>query len=204
MWRVELLRCLYTELTWVLTDTSQVRVCAGRRHCPICPVRDGKARHTMPSSYEELRTARIAANALVLSQLGVDLGTAAKPAKKSAPRPRKRRAVTVPAEGSRRSIRTRGAAPIAYFAPPEPMQDESLTDERAAKREQIAKGWRLRDGRWRGERFGAVTGVAEGTVFGAGDYWVKRTMELLVLAGLAGLQGITASHIDGIAETETT
>ena len=30
-----------------------------------------------------------------------------------------------------------------------------------------AKGWRLADGRWRGERFGAVPGVAVGSVFGA-------------------------------------
>ena len=124
---------------------------------------------TMPSTYEQLRTARITANALALSRLGVDLGAAAKP--KKGPRARKRRAAAQPAtEGMRRSTRTRDAPPVAYFAPPEPEQDESRAGERAAKREQIAQGWRLRDGHWRGERFGAVPGVEEGAVFGAGDF----------------------------------
>jgi hypothetical protein len=124
----------------------------------------------MPT-YEELRAARMASNAAVLAKLGVGLDVAkSAPQKASAPKAatsRKRRA-TAPAEGSRRSARARGAAPVSYYAPPDPAEERE--DHRATLREQVAKKYRLADGRWRGERFGEVAGVAAGDVFGGGDY----------------------------------
>ena len=49
-----------------------------------------------------------------------------------------------------------------------PGQDEMFAAE--SKEREIEQGSRMPDGLWSGERFGEVDGVAEGAIFGAGDY----------------------------------
>ena len=57
-----------------------------------------------------------------------------------------------------------------------------MEDDRAEleeqRRAQQQSGYRLADGRWRGETYGAVCGVAVGRVFGAGDYQRKGRFEM--------------------------
>ena len=58
-----------------------------------------------------------------------------------------------------------------------PGQDEVLAV--ATYGDEIAKGHRLSDGRWRGEKFGAVDGVPEGTCFGVGDFQRLGRQEMM-------------------------
>jgi hypothetical protein len=57
--------------------------------------------------------------------------------------------------------------------------EDEQTAESAVRQAQVDRGHRSKtDGRWRGEGYGAVPGVADGAVFGAGDYQRKGRFEM--------------------------
>ena len=57
-------------------------------------------------------------------------------------------------------------------------QERERDDSAAVRKEEQKRGARLSDGKWLGERFGEVKGVAVGAVFGAGDYQRKGRFEM--------------------------
>ena len=59
------------------------------------------------------------------------------------------------------------------------MMRKRLAETAKKLAEEKRQGWRLADGRWRGERFGEVPGVGVGTVFGKGDYQRKGRTEMM-------------------------
>ena len=132
------------------------------------------------SDYEELRLRNIERNAAKLAELALagENSHALVPANraKAAPRKRlKRGGAAGTAAPARRSLRAAQQPPAVYSA-------DHVEDDRAElaaqRRAQQQSGHRLTDGRWRGERYGPVRGVAVGTVFGAGDYQRKGRFEM--------------------------
>ena len=134
----------------------------------------------MVSAYERQRLHNIERNAAKLAELELlpaDIGSIAEKAKRpklaAARRPRARcGGCGAPA---RRSRRTQQQPAVVYSA-------DQAEDDRAElasqQRAQQQSGHRLADGRWRGEGFGAVAGVAVGAVFGAGDFQRKGRFEM--------------------------
>ena len=130
------------------------------------------------SAYEQFRKRNVARNARLFTELGL-----ANTAKKVLPETRKsnlqsrqrKRKRAEPLEPLRKSTRVRGKPPVSYV-PPDPVEERD--DARAERRQQQKKGYRLANGKWRGERFGHVPGVPVGTVFGAGDYQRKGRREM--------------------------
>lgn len=136
----------------------------------------------MTSEYEELRLRNIERNAAKLAELALagENSHALVPANnrpKAAARKRQKRSGTggTAASPSRRSLRAQQQPPVVYSA-------DHVEDDRAElaaqRRVQQQSGHRLADGRWRGERYGQVRGVAVGSVFGAGDYQRKGRFEM--------------------------
>ena len=105
------------------------------------------------------RAANMARNDEALAALGIPNLVEKKPKKKRAAKKRPRQ------EPTREPSRRARALPVPMYTPG---QDEVFTAE--TKQSEIEQGSRMPDGLWSGERFGEVDGVAEGTVFGAGDY----------------------------------
>ena len=136
----------------------------------------------MSSAYERQREQNIRRNAAKLRELGLDDTKGAKVAlsglsetelaalgeRKNAKIKRKRKRTT-PAVPSRRSARAR-KLPAPSYAPPSSFIEDEREDRRKQLREEKAKGYRLSNGRWRGEKYGHVKGVSIGHVFGKGDY----------------------------------
>lgn len=130
-------------------------------------------------SYEQRRLAKIARNEAKLKELGLKDGeplgsstkkrhaaagsTAGMPTKK---RQRRRRAAQLP---TRRSLRAKALPPQVYTEEKINSRDERK-EEMQQRNLERKQGWRLANGKWRGERFGEVKNVAVGTVFGAGDF----------------------------------
>ena len=56
--------------------------------------------------------------------------------------------------------------------------DAEVEKAKDTTKDEIAKGYRLKDGRWRGEKFGDVEGVEVGTIFGAGDFQRQGRQEM--------------------------
>eukprot|EP00941_MAST-03F_sp_MAST-3F-sp1_P006270 g6270.t1 len=123
------------------------------------------------SAYEQRRTQNIKENNAKLRTILGDFQLVPPVEKKKrvtaskSLRKRKKRKVTP----SRRSRRTRGKPPPNYS---EQVNIEAQEEKDLAARikEEKKKGYRLKDGTWRGERFGEIKSVKEGTVFGHGDY----------------------------------
>ena len=133
------------------------------------------------SEYEKLRERNIARNKRVLTELGLADGNGLiqvqgkpEPTKK---RKRRHASTRQSAKSIRRSHRLLGTPPISQQCN-HYRDSSSHRDPKVTKREQIVKGWRTKDGRWRGECFGHVSGVPVGTVFGAGDYQRKGRLEM--------------------------
>ena len=114
------------------------------------------------SEYELLRAANVARNNAVLKSLGIDT-TSAAGKKKLRPAPKKRRRIKeLPTAPPRRSRRAK-SLPAPTYTPENAAEERQDND--AQRQELISKGWRGANGRWRGERFGAVPGVEVGSVF---------------------------------------
>lgn len=122
----------------------------------------------MLSEYEQTRARNIATNAMVLAELGIQplIKKKAKPPSK----PRKR--FPTSREPTREPSRRAQSLPIPMYTG----QDEVLA-ESSHQSEQVS---RMPDGLWSGERFGEVPGVAEGTVWGKGDYQRLGRQEMAV------------------------
>ncbi len=120
--------------------------------------------------YERQRLANIARNNAKLAELGLlenalSLNENMRGKKQQVRRKRKR---APPAAPERRSQRAQQRPPTMYSTT-HPVNEQVA--ERAMQQQQVTSGYRSEtDGRWRGERFGAVRGVEVGTVFGEGDY----------------------------------
>ena len=111
------------------------------------------------SQYERERLAQIQVNTEFLTSL--QLPTRPPPST----RPRKvaaRRAPRVNAQPARVSSRISKMPAADYVTPQEIAQHEQKDD----KSEAVELGYCSRAGKWRGERFGEVTNVPKGTVFG--------------------------------------
>eukprot|EP00729_Bicosta_minor_P017444 gene17444-35231_t len=118
------------------------------------------------ADYERLRQRNMTANQEILEKLG--LGRHAK--QKQQPSRKRRKSKEIPAGPTRRSARAAGkpvAAPSVY-APSDPAAEQE--EKRLSIADEVALGYRGKDRRWVGERFGQVPTVPIGTVFGAGDY----------------------------------
>ena len=85
---------------------------------------------------------------------------------------RKRQGVNAELLPQRQSLRARGAAPPASAVPLPAAEAPS----RAAREEPGARD--EADGKWIGERFGEISSVKVGKVFGAGDYQRKGRFEM--------------------------
>jgi E3 ubiquitin-protein ligase UHRF1 len=134
----------------------------------ICPAQ-------MAGRYERQRLANIAKNQAKLAELGL-LDTTLLPRKPS-PVAKKRKRTRQPAAPQRRSARAQQRPPPSLYSATH-VEDEQ-TAERALHQQQVDSGHRsATDGRWRGERFGAVPGVAVGAVFGKGDFQRKGRFEM--------------------------
>ena len=109
--------------------------------------------------YERQRLANVARNNAKLAELGLlDSVLLSRPNK---PATRKRKRVHSPAVPQRRSDRAQKRPPAVYSAT---HAAEEQIAERARQQQQVSSGYRdATDGRWRGERFGLVEGVAVGT-----------------------------------------
>jgi len=133
------------------------------------------------SAYEKLRERNIARNNRILTELGLAKGKGLiqVQAKREPTKKRKRRHASTrqSAKSIRRSHRLLGTQPVAQQINHN-RDSSSHRDPKVTKREQIAEGWRTKNGRWRGECFGHVSGVPVGTVFGAGDYQRKGRFEM--------------------------
>ena len=132
----------------------------------------------MPLSYEQCRERTVARNATLFAELGLANKARkppTKPSKSTSQSGQRKRKRAEPQEPSRKSTRVRGKPPVSYV-PPDPVEERD--DARAERRQQQKKGYRLANGKWRGERFGHVPGVPVGTVFGAGDYQRKGRREM--------------------------
>lgn len=115
----------------------------------------------MLSEYEKKRAQNMEDNKKALAALDIPSLAAAPRAKQ----PSKPRAKRQRPEPTREPSRRARSLPVPMYTPG---QAEALAEsERQIEMEQ---GSRMPDGLWSGERFGSVDGVAEGTVFGAGDY----------------------------------
>lgn len=125
------------------------------------------------SAYEQRRILRIARNDAKLVELGLHAGApkiGSRPDALEVRRPRNKRrrtAKALPARPKRRSRRAK-SLPAAVYTPY--LAEADRQDAVNQRTEERARGWRLSDGKWRGERFGHVKSVPCGTVFGAGDY----------------------------------
>lgn len=114
------------------------------------------------SEYELRRLSRVQANAAFLSSLDLPKPPPRRVAKPRAPRPK-------PQQSSRSSSRIR-QLPAPSYVEERTLEDSDGTAATNELQEAITAGYRSGDGRWRGECFGEVEGVPEGTVFGLGDF----------------------------------
>ena len=128
------------------------------------------------SSYEQARLDRIAHNKQVLTELGihelVSSSATVAPLGTSARGSRKRQRVNAELLPQRQSLRARGAEPPESAVPLPAAEAPS----RAAREEPGARD--EADGKWIGERFGEISSVKVGKVFGAGDYQRKGRFEM--------------------------
>jgi hypothetical protein len=144
----------------------------------------------MPSSgalseYELLRQQNIARNRQVLLDLKL-VGPDSLKSKMQAQKEReqekrqreraKRKRNSAPAS-FRRSARAQNL-PAPVYTKETVSDNTELKDQEHVEKMEKAKGWRLNDGSWRGERYGNVKGVTCGTVFGLGDYQRKGRKEM--------------------------
>lgn len=136
----------------------------------------------MESAYERARRANIARNESKLRELNLgalsrDMRRRAKE-EEAARRLRNRRArqknkrkreAALESQPRRRSRRAKRLPPPPLYSPAD--AEVEKRDVENTRAEEIANGWRdAETGMWRGEIFGEVVGVPQGTVFGAGDY----------------------------------
>jgi len=133
------------------------------------------------SAYEKLRERNIARNNRILTELGLTEGRGLiqVQAKRESTKKRKRQHASTrqSAKSIRRSHRLLGTQPKAQQGS-QYRYSSTPGDPKVTKKQQIAEGWRTKNGLWRGERFGHVSGVPVGTVFGAGDYQRKGRLEM--------------------------
>lgn len=122
------------------------------------------------SAYEAARDRNIEENSKLLSELGLNRTSRRPAAKRVAAASRIRKE-----HPARRSQRAQGKAPVKY-TPPNPVDERENSGSN--QREEIRKGFRTPDGRWRGERYGAVAGVEVGAVFGRGDFQRRGRREM--------------------------
>ena len=120
-------------------------------------------------SYSELRKQNIARNNAKLTELGLDtireeIALSQKKKKKPRSIKKRKRTASIPTRSSRR---TKNQPPPIY-TPDNAQEERELANQK--QDEQISKGYRKKNGTWRGQKFGAVKNVPVGTVFGAGDY----------------------------------
>ena len=115
----------------------------------------------MLSAYEEKRQRTMVENAAHLASLGIQPLIERGSSRPRMPAAKRKERGEAP---QRRSARAQ-QLPVSKYTPG---QDEVIAEN--SRTEQIAEGARLPDGRWRGECFGEVAGVPEGTCFGVGDY----------------------------------
>jgi len=130
------------------------------------------------SRYEAERQANIEKNQAVLASLGLLDPVASgllPPPKKSKPRPASRKRVRENVTPERTSMRAK-KMPAPTYVPPS--AEKERDDTAKVRKAQQSQGFRLADGKWRGERFGEVQGIEVGTVFGAGDYQRKGRFEM--------------------------
>jgi len=117
----------------------------------------------MLSEYEQTRARNIATNAQVLAALGIQ-PLIKKTVKNTPSKPRANKRLRQ--EPTREPSRRARSLPTPLYTPGE---DDMLAE--ASRQREIDAGGRLPDsGLWSGERFGEVPGVAQGKVFGKGDY----------------------------------
>jgi hypothetical protein len=140
------------------------------------------------SAYEALRVQNIASNHAKLASLGLaslsnelksqlPLTKPKQAAVTTTKRPRSDASQQTPRRVSARAARL--PAPVYNTVELEraaSASEISLEEDTSAAKAKLAEEKRLgyrnntKDGAWRGEAFGDVAGVAEGTVFGGGDY----------------------------------
>lgn len=121
------------------------------------------------SQYESLRLANIKRNEAKLQALGLLAEDNKRTQEQTTTRKRKRvKRSSTPAVPSRRSRRV-SKLPVPNYLPPASFE-ENTREHKQEIEEQIRKGYRLKNGKWQGQRFGKVKGVPVGTVFGKGDY----------------------------------
>ena len=117
------------------------------------------------SDYEALRRSNMAANKVMLDQLGL---TEEKKAREERKKRKKNKRKAPPAQAaSRKSARSAGK-PAPTYTPADPVTEQE--DKGMSIAQEKAAGVRGSDGKYCGERFGGTKGIKVGTVFGAGDY----------------------------------
>ena len=125
--------------------------------------------------YEQARQERMAQNKAMLDTLGIEnsiAGVASMQHKTAAHQQKKKKRQNTNVEVQRRSSRAKGITPTA---------EESISNVEGAAPASVQKedeGEKLPDGTWRGERYGEVSDVVVGQVFGAGDYQREGRFEM--------------------------
>jgi hypothetical protein len=126
------------------------------------------------SEYEQARQEKIAQNKAMLDTLGIggSLACLASIQHKTGAHQQKKKRQNTNIEVKRRSSRAKGMAPSA---------EEIISNMEGAEPASVQKedeGEKLQDGTWRGERYGEVSDVVVGQVFGAGDYQREGRFEM--------------------------
>jgi hypothetical protein len=138
----------------------------------------------MSSAYELLREQNIARNQQVMLDLklvGPDsLKSKMQAQKQQEQLKRQREKAKRKAnlqQPARRSARAQNL-PAPAYTEEVVAEDKGLEKQKDAEKMEKAKGWRMRNGKWRGETYGDVKGVECGAVFGRGDFQREGRREL--------------------------
>ena len=134
------------------------------------------------SAYEIQREKNIERNALMLKQLGITSMVnerKAAAAEKKAQRKKQKKNRPRASGPVRKSARAQNMPPPVYNAEAiEELIDTHMQDQKSKRVEESRLGYRTKDGRWRGERWGEVKAVPPGTCFGRGDFQRKGRHEM--------------------------
>ncbi len=84
----------------------------------------------------------------------------------------------LPQERTRISARSQAIPPPSYTEVTVVIDNE-MADNMAKIESEKTRGYRLNDGRWRGEMFGEVAGLKCGAVFGRGDFQREGRKEMM-------------------------
>ncbi|KAJ1477592.1 hypothetical protein T484DRAFT_1820798 [Baffinella frigidus] len=103
------------------------------------------------NKYERERQANIERNEAMLESLGLKDPVASGLVPPRAPKAPPKKRTRAERAGERTSLRAKNM-PVPTYVPPSP--EHTRDDTAKIRKEEQAKGFRLPDGKWRGERFG--------------------------------------------------